>query len=371
MPDKEGFPMPKDFFQEIDDAGGSGGTKGSIRQIILLVLLVLTAGLGYLYFFTGLIKPREQITGASPDKFAPQRQPLPPRPDQGAMEQPPEANPEDMQPAPAIAEKTAPPQASPQAKPALSPPPKEVAATTPMPAASPTPKPAVAPAPKPAPPTVQAKSAKGVKTEKKPAAKIHARVPAAPTPTAAKARKEERAKPVAVAAGKVAKIVKPSADKKRTAIKGTYTLLAGEFASERETEKARLKLEKQGISNVSVRKSKKAETMHRLFLADFANREAADAELRKLQPQTGSAFILNENGRHALYAGSYLHERGASREQKRLARKGVKLTLKTVKVSLPVSEVTAGSFAGSEEANKEAIRLKRKGIVVKVIKTGQ
>jgi len=40
-------------------------------------------------------------------------------------------------------------------------------------------------------------------------------------------------------------------------------------------------------------------------------------------------------------------------------------------VSLPISEVTAGSFSGSEAANKEAIRLKKKGIVVRVIKTGE
>jgi len=166
-------------------------------------------------------------------------------------------------------------------------------------------------------------------------------------------------------------MVKLPAAKKRSATNGAYTLLAGEFASDRETEKARLKLEKQGISNISVRKSKKDETMHRLFLADFDSREAADGELRKLRPQTGSAFIMNEKGRHALYAGSYLHEKGAAAEQKRLARKGVKLTLKTVKVSLPISVVTAGSYTGSDEAKKEAVRLKRKGIVVRVIKLGQ
>jgi len=357
--------MQKDFFQEDGDAGGA---RGSIRHIILIVLLLLTAALGYLYFFTGMIKPREQITAVTPSTVAPVKQPLPPRPDQGGIEPQPAAMPEDKQPGPATAGKTATPPASPETKPAVAPASKPVAAPAPKQAVAPASKPAAAPAPKPAQAPVQAKPAKGVKAVEKPSAKVQAKAPAVPP---AKAQKEIKTKPVAVAAGKVDKIVKPSAGKKRSATKGTYTLLAGEFASDRETEKARLKLEKQGISNVGVRKSKKDETMHRLFLADFDSREAAEAELRKLLSQSGSAFIMNEKGRHALYAGSYLHERGAVAEQKRLARKGVKLTLKTVKVSLPISEVTAGSFSGSEAANKEAIRLKKKGIVVRVIKTGE
>ncbi len=372
--------MPKDFYQEVDEAGG---TRGSIRQGILIVLLLLTAALGYLYFFTGLIKPREQITAVPPSRVAPVKQPLPPRPDQGGMEQPTAAKPEDKQPGPATAEKTATPPASPEAKPAVAPASKPAVAPTPKPAVVPAPKPAVAPVPKPtvapapkptvapAPKPAQAPVQKGVKAEKNPAAKVQAKAPAAPVPPPAKAQKEIKTKPAAVAAGKVDNKVKPAVAGKGTATKGRYTLLAGEFASDRETEKARLKLGKQGITDVSVRKIKKDETMHRLFLADFDSHEAAAAELRKLLPQTGSAFILNEKGKYALYAGSYLHERGAAAEQRRLAGKGVKLTLKSVKVSLPISEVTAGSYPAIEDAQKEATRLKKKGIVVRVIKNGE
>jgi cell division protein FtsN len=380
--------MPKDFFQEVDD---DGGTKGSIRQGILIVLLLLTAALGYLYFFTGLIKPREQITAVPPAKVAPVKQPLPPRPDQGGMEQQTAAKPEDKQPGPATALKTAAPPASPETKPAVAPAPKTTVAPAPKTtvapapktAVAPTPKPAVAPAPKtavapvpkptvaPASKPVQAPVQKGVKAEEKPAAKVQAKAPAVPAPPPAKAQKEIKTKPAAVAAGKVDNKVKPAVAGKGTATKGRYTLLAGEFASDRETEKVRLKLVKQGITDVSVRKIKKDETMHRLFLADFDSHEAAAAELRKLQPETGSAFILNEKGRYALYAGSYLHERGAAAEQKRLAGKGVKLTLKSVMVALPISEVTAGSYPAIEDAQKEATRLKKKGIVVRVIKSGQ
>jgi len=377
MPEKEGFPMPKDLFQKIDDAGHTGGTKGSIQQIILIVLLLLTAALGYLYFFTGLIKPREQITEAPLSKDAPVKQPLPPRPDQGGLEQPSAEKPAEKQSAPATAEKAATPPASSQTKPAVTPPTKPVVTSAPIPTAAPTlkpvvdstPKPAATSLPKQAPSNPQA--AKTVKAAKKPVAKLHAKSPAAQAAPSSKPLKKSKPKPVAVAAGKEEGIAKPAVPVKRTAIKGVYTLLAGEFVSERETKNARLKLEKQGITNFHVRKIIKSESMHRLFLADFDSHDAADTELRKLRPNTNSAFIMNENGRYAVYAGSYLHERGAAAEQKRLARKGVKLTLKMVKVSLPINELTAGSFPGGEDAKKEANRLKKKGIVVRVIKSGQ
>jgi hypothetical protein len=377
--------MSKDFFKEV---GFAGGTRGSIRQVILIVLLLLTAVLGYLYFFTGLIKPREQITADSPTSVAPVKQPLPPRPEQGVMEQQSSAKLEAEQPGLATAEKTATPPESPEtkaavapaAKPAAAPAPKQAVAPAAKPAAAPAPKQAVAPAPKqavapaakqaakPAQSPAQVKSAKGAKAEEKTAVKVQAKAPQA---SPAKAQKGSKAKPGAVAAGKVDNKAMPPVAVTGKAAKGKYSLLAGEFASDRETENARRKLAKQGITDVSVKKIKKVETMHRLFLADFDSHEAAATEMLKLRPQSDSAFILNENGRYALYAGSYLHERGAAAEQKRLAGKGFKLTQKSVKVSLSVSEVTAGSFPTSEDARKEAARLKKKGVVVRVIKSGE
>jgi cell division protein FtsN len=111
--------------------------------------------------------------------------------------------------------------------------------------------------------------------------------------------------------------------------------------------------------------------MHRLFLAEFDSHHAADLELQKLKKVTSSAFILEQNGRYAVYAGSYLHERGAVVEQKRLSGKDFKLNLKTAKVTIPVSRVTAGSFSSSEDARKEASRLEKQGIIARVIKSGQ
>jgi cell division protein FtsN len=80
---------------------------------------------------------------------------------------------------------------------------------------------------------------------------------------------------------------------------------------------------------------------------------------------------MKENGKVAVYAGSYLHEKGAVAEQKRLAGKGVNLSIKTANVMIQISKLTAGSYSSSEDARKEADRLKKQGIIVRVIETGK
>jgi cytoskeletal protein RodZ len=339
--------MSKDFFPEIGKGKPANGAKGSSQQLLLILLLVLAALIGYLYFFTGLIKPREQVTTTAPVRAIPVKRPLPPRPDQGDEKQASAARPEEKQPPQAITERPAPPPAPTRAKPVAAPTAKPVAAPTAKPAAAPSAKPAAAPAQQP--------YAKAERTEAKPVKVVQART-AAPAPSA-KPGQEAGTKPAGAA--------------RQTMKQGAYTLAVGEYANERELQRARAKLEKLGIAQVDTQKIKKPVIMHRLFLAEFDNHKSADAELRKLQQVTGSAFILEEKGRYAVYGGSYLHERGAVTEQKRLAGKGVKLGIKTVNVMIQISKLTAGSFPSDEEARKEAHRLEKQGIVAQVIKVGK
>ncbi len=340
--------MSKDYFPEIGEGKPGNGAKGSSQQLLLIVLLVLAALFGYLYFFTGLIKPREQVTTTAPVRAIPIKRPLPPRPDQGDEKQASAARPEEKQPPQAMTERPAPPPAPTRAKPAAAPIAKPVAAPTAKPAAAPIAKLAASPPQQP--------SAKAEKTEKKPVRVVQDRTAAAPAPSG-KAGQEAGTKP-----GEAAR---------QTMKQGAYTLAVGEFANERELQRARAKLEKLGIAQVDTQKIKKPEIMHRLFLAEFDNHKSADAELRKLQQVTGSAFMLEEKGRYAVYGGSYLHERGAVAEQKRLAGKGVKLGIKTVNVMIQISKLTAGSFPSDADARKEAHRLEKQGIVAQVIKVGK
>lgn len=331
--------MSKDFFPEIGKGKPANGAKGSSQQLLLILILVLAALIGYLYFFTGLIKPREQVTTTAPVRAIPVKRPLPPRPDQGDEKQASAARPEEKQPPQAITERPAPPPAPTRAKP--------VAAPTARPVAAPTAKPVAAPAQQP--------YANAERTEAKPVKVVQART-AAPAPSA-KPGQEAGTKPAGAA--------------RQTMKQGAYTLAVGEYANERELQRARAKLEKLGIAQVDTQKIKKPVIMHRLFLAEFDNHKSADAELRKLQQVTGSAFILEEKGRYAVYGGSYLHERGAVTEQKRLAGKGVKLGIKTVNVMIQISKLTAGSFPSDADARKEAHRLEKQGIVAQVIKVGK
>jgi hypothetical protein len=268
----------------------------------------------------------------------PVKRPLPPRPDQGDEKQAPAAKPEGKQPARPMTERPAPPPEPIQAKPAASPP--------------------------------QQPSAKAEKTEKKPVRVVQVRTAAAPAPSA-KPGQEAGTKPAGAANGAGKKVSEPAGAARQTMKQGAYTLAIGEFATEQELHRVRAKLEKLGIAQVDTQKIKKPEIMHRLFLAEFDNHKLADTELRKLQQFTKSAFILDENGRYAVYVGSYLYEKGAVAEQKRLAGKGVKLGIKTVNVMIQISRLTAGSFPSDADARKEAHRLEKQGIVAQVIKVGK
>jgi hypothetical protein len=353
--------MAKDLFPEIEEDKPANGKRGNSQHILLFVLLFLVLVFGYLYFFTNLIRQREEVAKVPPAQTAQIRQPLPPRPDQGG-EKPAAIKPEEKQPAQAKQEKPVSPPTPPQAK--LVPP--QVKPVPPQ--AKPTPpqvKPAAVP-PQPAP-------AKAVKAEVKPLHKEQAKASPAPAQPAAPQHKAMtthvmaattavKKAPVTVAASKAAK---PAAEQ------GAFALLVGEFAVDKEMKNTRAKLKRLGVTPVHEKKIEKLQTMHRLFLADFDSHYAAGMELQKLAKVCSSTFILEQNGRYAVYAGSYLHERGAAAEQKRLAGKGFKLGMKTAKVMVQVKKMTAGSFSSSADARNEATRLKKQGITAKVIKIGK
>jgi cell division protein FtsN len=365
--------MAKDFFREKNNPVKTVGSKGSIRQAILLVILLITAGLGYLYFFTGIIKPREHIENTPPPTVPPLKQPLPPRLTEEAVEQASTAAKEEQNiSVPAKTEKTAPASTSAESKQdtipsAESKPPKAV-----KPAAPPVTKYAAIPAAKktasstkkPASPSTPPQSGKIIKPGEKPAAKADAKTQAVSSSQTTKPAKGSETQPSGES---------PTKDKRpeQAATGGKYRLLIGGAAESKEAEKIRTNLTKLGITDINVRTVKKTETMHRIFLGEFDNQAAANAEFNQLKTNAGGAFVLRENGRYLLYAGSYLSEGKAKVELKRLQGKGLKPNLKSAKVSITVNEILAGSFPDSKEAQKEAQRLKKKGIASIVIKAGQ
>jgi len=152
---------------------------------------------------------------------------------------------------------------------------------------------------------------------------------------------------------------------------GAYTLLIGEFSGSQAAADLRTKLQKLGITRVHEEKISKIGTMHRLFLANYEIRQTAETELQKLRQKSASAFMSNEKGTYAVYAGSYLQEKRAVAEQQRLAGENIKLSIQTEPVTITLTRVTAGSFSGSTPAQKKADFLEKHGIHAQVIKAAK
>jgi hypothetical protein len=387
------------------DADDQMPEKKSSQQLLLLLLLLLVVLFVYLYFFTGLIKPRgEQAPKPQATAEAPVKKPLPPRPGAGA------AQPGQPAAGPSAEHKAAVPPAQPAAAAKPGAPAKEAAAPTP------------APAKEAAGPKHEAKDVGGAKHEAKEAAAVKPVVPAKPAlaakpaavagaKPAAPAPQAAAAKPAAPAAAKPAQPAAapakeakaaPAAEKKPAAKPGAEAKAAPKGAAEKtaaatakkpqaaakpaapayalevvgdladsEIGPVLAKLKQAGISHVVQSKAHKGEPMHRLFLADFANRDEALEELERLKLAAPDAFLLKEGGRYAVYAGSYLREAKAASEQKRLLDKGVQLLQKGATIPVNVHKVRAGAFADQAAADKAVKALKKAGVSAKAVKLAQ
>ncbi|MBT0654046.1 SPOR domain-containing protein [Geomobilimonas luticola] len=360
------------FRKSSTDEKATDGEKGSSQQILLLVLVLLLAVFGYLYFFTGIIKPR--VEAPAPPPPAQVKQPIPARPDAGgagpaagnaAAPAAPDAKAAAVTPAgaPATAPST-PAAGTPAAKPV---------AVPPAPAAAPSAKPAAA---TPAKPAAVAAAKPAAVAAAKPAA-VAAAKPAAkqPAPPAKSAKAEPSAakKPAPAAAPQKAATTKPAKATKDVVkpATGAYTLAIGEYVVGKSADMVQAKLKKLGIGPVVRTKAKRSEPMNRLYLASYDSHQAADTALANLKNATPDGFILPENGKYAVYAGSYYNEGKAAVEQDRLYEKGYKLVMKKTTAPVPVARLTAGRYASKDEAVKDIARLKKQGIAAHVVKAGK
>lgn len=326
----------------------SSGDKGR-QNVLLVVLLLLVAGFAYVYLFTGLIRPQE---GQKPAEApAPQvvKKVLPPR--EGAA-------PDPAAPPPAEAKKES-------AAAVLTPvkgEPAKAAQAIPggaAPAVKEMPKPRVEPGKtepvkpgdkKPLP-------AAADKKEQKPAvAKAEEKKPA----PAEKRQPVAGDKKVAVAKTDPSKTkVKPGAGE---APAGRWTLVVGNYLLEDALAADLTRVRKAGLEATVKPGAPRKASMNRLFLAEYGERGIARGELDKLRHHTSDAFIVEQGGKHAVYAGSYLLDARASAEKERLAAAGFSLTLKRAEVPIPSKVLTAGTFSDKQVAEAALKRLKAAGL---------
>jgi len=333
------------------EAAAQGKDKGR-QTILLMVLLLLLGGFGYLYFFTGLIRPQEQ---PAPPQPAPQvvKQPLPARDGATTAAPTPAAA-----PIPAAAPAGAPPVAA--AKPAETtkpaaavPPAKQVSAPQ-----------AVAPQ-KPAQPATKTVEKKAVAATAKPVTPPVASPAKAEPPKPAPAVKPVPASPMA---DRKAAPVKPAAKGAAPAkIGGPWTLVVGSYLVEERLAADMAKVKKVGLTPVMTSGQRRVNTMHRLKYGDYANREAAQQAVELLKRKAGDGFSIQKAGKYEVFAGSYAQLESAQAEQQRLASAGLKLTIQKTQVGVPTRKLTAGTYTDRAAAEVALKKLKQAGVGTPVL----
>jgi cell division septation protein DedD len=340
---------------------GEAPVEKKNQNALLILLLILVGGFAYIYLFTGLIKPQETPKPAAVQAPAAQavKQPLPPR--EGET-----AKPDGKAAQKAEAPKSAAAPAAvpvPPAKPAAAPPPPVKPAATPAPAA----KPAVAPAP-PAKPVVAAAVSKPPapvaekKVEKVPPKaeeKKTAAAPAKPAKADTKSApvKEGVKKPVTDSTTKG----EPAAKVKKTPAE-SWSLTVGNYVLEEAMSADMGLIRKAGFQPVVKPSVRKKTSMNRLFVSQFDDRASAQTALEKLRRHTSDAFVMEQGGAFALYAGSYLQTDAASSEQARLKGAGYSITVKHAEIAIPSQSLAVGPFKSKKAADAAFAKLKQAGI---------
>lgn len=378
---------------------GVTGEAGGSAKGVLLVLLALAVCFGYFYFFTDILRSKEE-TPMQPEVYTTEvKKPLPERPAEPAVLPADET-------APVATSAPAPAGASPAASPQQGGKEPQVQGTTELKKEAESPATPAKIAQKPVP-ALEKKAATPARTSQSPAktaaaVQKEAKTPAKPAPAP---EKSKDVKPVAKQAPSPAKqktvVAKPApasvkaatvtarkesakisdkdgrasstdrkkltAASKRTAMPaaaknaGNYTLVVGSYVLKSSMLADKAKLERAGLKPSLSEGKKKSEPMNRLLVAEFGTYSSARSELIRVKKASKDAFLLQENGRFTVYAGSYFNHERAVQEQDRLRKQGFVPIVK--KSSAPVSTYTlsSGSYATREAAVKEAGRLRKLG----------
>lgn len=310
------------------DLPGQVQEKGK-QTGLLVLLLLLWGGFGYLYFFTGLIRPQETPPTPPPAPQVVVKQPLPAR-DAVTTDAATSAVP--AIPAAASTGAAVPPKLPETKASAVSPVKPEAKKVTPPV------KTAVVP--------VVAKPVVAAKVEPKKAAPV----------------KTEEKKTVA-AQGVQAKKVEP-AHKKAAPAKpgGPWTVVAGLYVVEETLAADLSKAKKAGLTPLLTTGPRRQVAMHRLFYKEFNTREEAQQAVDLMRRTTGSGFSIQRGSKYDVFVGSYAVLSGAQEEQQRLSASGVKVDIRKSQVPLASRKLTVGTFTDHKAANDALKKLKAAGI---------
>jgi hemolysin activation/secretion protein len=158
----------------------------------------------------------------------------------------------------------------------------------------------------------------------------------------------------------IGKLVKANADS--TGSGDQWSILVGTYFLEDALLADAERVRKAGLQPVVKPVAHNKIVMNRLFLSKFINRADALAALEKLKRHTPGAFILVQEGKHAVYAGSYMLEAYAITDMERLNAAGFKISLKRARVAMPSQSLTLGPFSGQKATSSALNKLNSGGV---------
>ncbi len=333
---------------------GMAGSKGSSMKGILFFLFALAVCFGYFYFFTDVLRPKEETPG-QPDVYTSEvKKPLPERLVQTTATSAEEA----VSPPPGSAPPAEPslPGATGEDSPVKG---GDVASARKIPKTATDSVKTVTQKHPPVksdsvPDKKKSKTAESpAKQKKEPAEKTSAALKVAKKPVTPVAKPQVKS----VVPKKVVKVEQPVAKKADEA----YTLVVGSYILKSSMLADKAKLEKAGLRTHVAKGNVKTATMNRLLVAEAATAVAARQELDKLKKVSKDAFLLRKNGGYAIYAGSYFDGAKALKEQERLQKQGVLSIVKKSEAPVSSYSLSAGGYPTREAALKHADALKKLG----------
>jgi len=147
----------------------------------------------------------------------------------------------------------------------------------------------------------------------------------------------------------------------------TYTLTVGEYSNKSKMSDDIARIKELGLLPQVTQGPQRSAEMIRLKVGEFPSKILAQKALNKVQRYKASGFMqLNDTKKHVVYAGSFLAQESAIKEQARLAGHGIKVSLEKASVSFPTYLLTAGNFLGRDVALNHARKLEHLGVAAVV-----
>jgi cell division septation protein DedD len=329
------------------------------QSALLVLLLILIGGFTYLYFFTGLIKPQDAQKTAEIPIPAPQvvKMPLPAREGEPAK---PDDKSQEKTKSPKAAATTPVTTVAQAAKPAVAPA-NPVAASATKSAPAPTSskqkeEPKKTEAAKPADKKQQPVSVADKKGDRTAAIKADAKKPAVADKKSVSVKVGLK-KPVSDRQAKPKPVVKT-----KKAVPSSWSLVVGNYVLEEALSADMGRVRKAGFEPIIKPAARKKTTMNRLFVSEFNDRAAAQPTLEKLKRHTSDAFVIEQGGMFAVYAGSYLQSESARSEKERLKAAGFTATVRHIDIAIPSQSLSVGPFESKKAVDAAIGRLKITGI---------